>query len=117
MEADEREARATKGDGVQPGVGGDRRPVGNLDPQPLPTARRPVRFHGSVTLDALLLPRDAEQLAGEVVQHLTKLPKAKVSLSLEITAEVPAGFPEDAERTVKENCAALRFRQSDFERD
>ena len=48
---------------------------------------------------------------------MTKLPKAKVSLSLEITAEVPAGFPEDAERTVKENCAALRFRQSDFERD
>lgn len=70
------------------------------------TARR---FHGSASLSPTRLSRDADQVAREVVTHLTSLLGADVRVTLEIAADVPAGVPDDIVRTVTENRRALRF--------
>jgi len=44
----------------------------------------PRRFHGSVSLNAIRLGRDASTIAQEIVQHLTKLNAATVEITLEI---------------------------------
>ena len=84
------------------------------------TATEPAkltRFHGSVHLDPTRLGRDAGKIAEEVVQHLSTLPGAKVELTLEIQATLPAGAPDAAVRTVTENCRTLKFKDSGFEEE
>ena len=76
---------------------------------------RPRRFHGSVTLDATRLSRDAGKVAEEVVQHLTGQVGATVNITIEITAHSTTGFPENVVRTVTENCRTLRFINQGFE--
>lgn len=73
------------------------------------------RFHGSVRLDPTRLPRDASQVAEEIVQHLVKLNQASVEVHLEIHAQIPDGAPDDVVRTVTENCRTLKFTSHGFE--
>ena len=61
--------------------------------------------------------RSASQIADEVVAHLSGLPRAKVTVTLEIEAEIPDGAPENVVRTVTENSRTLKFRSHGFERD
>jgi len=42
---------------------------------------------------------------------------AKVTVTLEIEAETPAGAPDKVVRTVTENCRTLKFSSHGFERD
>jgi hypothetical protein len=72
---------------------------------------RPKRFHGSVTLDAARVGRDA----GRVVAHLAGLVGSSVKVTLEIEAEVAAGTPENVVRTVTENSRTLKFTTHGFE--
>ena len=60
-------------------------------------------------------PLAERRLAQEVVQHLTALVGAKVDVTLEIEANVPAGVPDTTMRTVLENCGALKFNSPSFE--
>jgi hypothetical protein len=55
------------------------------------------------------------KIAEEVLAHLLTLPKAKLSISVEIVADVPDGVPEDVQRVVLENGSALKFRSQGFE--
>ncbi len=80
-----------------------------------PEPPRARRFHGAVTLNPVRLGRDAADMANEVVQHLMKLPGARVEVTLEIQAEIPNGAPDDVVRTVSENCRTLKFATFDFE--
>lgn len=75
----------------------------------------PIRFYGSVELDATRLSRDAGKIAEEVVQHLTTLLNSKVEITIEIKAEVPDGVPDNVVRTVTENCRTLKFKSHGFE--
>jgi hypothetical protein len=84
------------------------------EPAP-PVARQATRFHGSLDLSPTRLNRDADQVAREVVAHLTGLLGARVRITLEITAEVPGGIAGDVVRTVTENCRTLRFSSHGFE--
>lgn len=77
--------------------------------------RLPVRFYGSVELDATRLGRDGGRVAEEVVQHLSALMNAKVEITLEIKADVPEGVPDNVVRTVTENCRTLKFKSHGFE--
>jgi predicted AAA+ superfamily ATPase len=79
--------------------------------------RRLVRFHGSVSLDADRLGRDAGRIAEEVVQHLSSLVGSEVEVTMEIQAHVPNGTPENVVRTVTENCRTLKFESSGFEEE
>jgi hypothetical protein len=79
------------------------------------TAVLPKRFHGSVELDSTRVGRDAGRIADEIISHLTGLMGSKVTVTLEVQADVPAGVPEKIVRTVTENCRTLKFKDQGFE--
>jgi len=55
-------------------------------------------------------------IAEEVIARLSTLPNAKLTISVEISAELPDGVPEDVQRPVLENGQTLKFRSHGFER-
>ena len=77
----------------------------------------PKRFHGTVELDSIRAGRDAGCIVDEVVAHLSGLVGAKVTVTLEIEAEIPGGVPENVVRIVTENARTLRFTSQGFEAD
>jgi predicted AAA+ superfamily ATPase len=83
-------------------------------PATAPTAK-PRRFHGSVVLDSMRAGRDAGTIAEEVISHLKALVGADVSVTLEISAYIPDGVPDNVVRTVNENSKTLRFSSHGFE--
>ena len=78
---------------------------------------QPKRFHGTVTLDATRVGRDASRIADEVIAHLAGLVGAKVTVTLEIEAEIPSGAPDHVVRTVTENSRTLKFTSQGFEKE
>jgi hypothetical protein len=84
---------------------------------PKPEPARPKRFHGTVTLDATRLGRDAGRVAEEVIAHLTGIVGAKVTITLEVQAEIPGGASDHVVRTVTENSRTLKFTSQGFEVD
>ncbi len=89
---------------------------GNGEVPPVtPPTTQPKRFHGTVALDSARVGRDASQIAEEVIAHLSSLVGAKVTVTLEISAEVPDGTPDHVVRTVTENSRTLKFTNQDFE--
>jgi predicted AAA+ superfamily ATPase len=92
---------------------------GPAPPNPHPQApkepAKPKRYHGTVTLDSARVGRDAGRIADEVVTHLVGLMGSKVTVTLEIQAEIPAGAPDNVVRTVTENSRTLKFGSSGFE--
>lgn len=75
----------------------------------------PKRFHGTVTLDATRVGRDASRIADEVIAHLSGLVGAKVTVTLDVEAEIPSGAPDHVVRTVTENSRTLKFTSHGFE--
>ncbi len=82
-----------------------------------PVAVQPKRFHGTVTLDPARVGRDAGRVAEEVIVHLAGLLGARVTVTLEIEAEIPAGTPDHVVRTVTENSRTLKFTSQGFEKE
>ena len=82
-----------------------------------PATALPKRFHGSVSLDATRVGRDASRIADEVISHLTGLMGATVRVQLEIEAEFPNGAPDGIVRTVTENGRTLKFDSQGFEQE
>lgn len=78
---------------------------------------QPKRFHGTVSLDPTRVGRDAGQIAEEVIAHFAGLVGAKVTITLEVEAEVPSGVPEQVVRTVTENSRTLKFTNHGFEKE
>ena len=74
-----------------------------------PAPAKPKRYHGTVTLDSARVGRDAGRIADEVVTHLVGLVGSKVTVTLEIQAEIPAGAPDNVVRTVTENSRTLKL--------
>ena len=110
------------GEAVHPGTGGrDPAPGGGpgpgVPPPDTPPATQPVRFHGTVPLDSTRVGRDASRIADEVISHLSGLVGARVTVTLEISAEVPSGAPDHVVRTVTENSRTLKFTNQGFEKE
>jgi predicted AAA+ superfamily ATPase len=87
-------------------------------PPPKPGPSQPTlprRFHGTVLLDPARVGRDAGRIAEEVIQHLETLKGSRVRVTLEITAEIPNGAPDNVQRTVTENAVTLKFTSHGFE--
>lgn len=85
--------------------------AGTVDPKPV----RPTRFHGSVALNPARVGADAGKIAMEVISHLEGLVGSEVEVTLEISASVPDGVPENVVRTVSENARTLKFDSQGFE--
>ena len=110
------QAEAGRGDGgsvVKPG-GGDTE-GGKGGGREAPAAQPPKRYHGTVTLDATRVGRDAGVIAEEVISHLVGLVGAQVTVTLEIEADLPDGAPSNVVRTVTENGRSLKFSDHGFE--
>jgi predicted AAA+ superfamily ATPase len=82
-----------------------------------PAAAQPKRFHGTVILDQTRVGRDASRIADEVIAHLAGLVGAKVTVTLEVEAEIPSGAPDHVVRTVTENSRTLKFTSQGFEKE
>ena len=80
-------------------------------------ATRPKRFRGTVTLDPTRVGRDASRIADEVIAHLSGLVGAKVTVMLEVAADIPSGAPDHVVRTVTENSRTLKFTSQGFEKE
>ncbi len=76
---------------------------------PAPATPTAVRFVAEGEIDPLSLATAAEQIQREVVRHLATLPKAEVTVLLEINALLPAGADEKLRRDVSENCTTLKL--------
>lgn len=72
-------------------------------------------FFGSVDLDPVRAKLQFSEVAEEVLLLFTQKPGIKVRVSLEIEAEAPFGFDESLQRSVRENCNQLKFKNHSFE--
>ena len=88
--------------GTETGVGGN----GGATPVSKPL---PKRFQGTVMLSAERPARDMHQIVEAIVEQLTTLQGAEVSLKLEIDAEVSSGLDRSKVRTLMENATTLNF--------
>jgi hypothetical protein len=82
---------------------------------PPPTKQQINRFYGAVNLDPARTGRDASRVADEVVSHLVALMGSDVIVTLEISASLPNGVPDNVVRTVTENSKTLKFINQGFE--
>jgi hypothetical protein len=90
----------------------------SADTAPTLGATQPKRFHGSVSIDATRVGRDAGLIAEEVISHLAALVGANVTVTIEIDAEVAGGVPDQVVRTATENSRTLKFNPgSGFEKE
>lgn len=96
------------------GIAGGKAEPTVVPPGPQAVAK-PKRFHGTATLDATRVGRDASRIADEVIAHLSGLVGAKVTVTIEVQAEIPAGVPDNIVRTVTENSRTLKFSSQGFE--
>jgi hypothetical protein len=80
-----------------------------------PVTVAPKRYHGTVTLESTRVGRDASRIADEVIAHLSALVGAKVTVTLEVEAEIPSGARDNVVRTVTENSRTLKFTSHGFE--
>ena len=124
----ERTRQSTKPDGgdqggtVLPGGGGGDEDARNppkpgegkgLDRLIHPSTQK--QFYGAVSLDPVRAKMDFAAIMDEVVQQFTAQLGVEVTISVEIEARSKAGFDDGLQRTVKENCNVLGFRNSEFE--
>jgi hypothetical protein len=119
MDEDSKVKDDTGGGGGGSGGSGTRPPEdtkgGKKDETVVKPPPRMTRFFGTVTLDPARPVRDAEKVIAEVVQHLTALVGADVTIRMEIEARHPDGMTEKLVRDLTENCNALRFESCEFE--
>jgi Predicted ATPase (AAA+ superfamily) len=87
-------------------------PVPPVAPPPQP--RQISRYYGSVQLNERLMGTEASRIMDEIVQHLTSLNGAHVTVTLDIQATAPDGIPEKTIGTIKENGNTLHFTTSEF---
>ena len=118
----ERPKRSDNGEPDTPGTGGEDPGAGGGAgtgeiPADTPKQTQPTRFHGSVALDSTRVGRDAGRIADEVISHLSGLVGARVTVTLEIAAQVPSGAPDHVVRTVTENSRTLKFTSHGFEKE
>jgi hypothetical protein len=74
-----------------------------------PPEQRPTRFHGTVMISPERPARDIHQVVEAIIEQLTTLQGADVSIKLEIDAEVPGGLDRAKVRTLVENATTLGF--------
>ena len=68
-----------------------------------------------VDLDPIKAKMDFATIVDEVIQQFTSKYDIDVSISIEVQAESLKGFDEGLQRTIKENCNVLKFKNAEFE--
>ena len=99
-------------DGNQSPDGGTTPPV---EPPTNPVEQDPTRFQGTVFLSSDRPARDMGQIVEAIIEQLSTLPGAEVTLKLEIDAEVASGLDKAKVRTLMENANTLNFTDKSVE--
>ena len=73
------------------------------------------KFYGTSSLDPVTAKKEFAVLVDEVVEHFTSVSNIEVAISVEIQAAAADGFDPSLQRTVKENCNVLEFKNAEFE--
>lgn len=84
---------------------------------PKPAKQKIRRFHAAVEADPLKLGTQADKIKMEVLQHITSLMGSNVRVTIEIAADFAQDVPDNAVRTVTENCRTLKFSSFGFEEE
>jgi uncharacterized protein len=79
-------------------------------PISVPPARKPRAFHGSVEVNATTAKLRLVELAEEIISNLAADPQAELRITVEISAEFPAGVSDQIRRAVSENAKSLGFK-------
>lgn len=67
--------------------------------------------------DATRVGRDAGKIAEKIIAQLSGLVGVWVTVTLEVSAEIPAGVSDQVVRIVPENSRALKFTSQEFEKE
>lgn len=89
-------------------------PDGAPDAESVPAKKK--RYYGEAKLDPDSLNRDLARINEGILDQL-RLAGANISISLEIHAEDPSGFDENAIRVISDNAANLKLGNSGFEEE
>jgi hypothetical protein len=79
------------------------------------TPAKAKSFHGSVDVPAATAKMKLVQIAEEIVKVLTQDPTTAVRVTVEITADFPAGAGDATKRAVSENATSLGFKAKEWE--
>lgn len=105
-------AKATAGPSIVPTLVPSAPTMGgaNASPTPAPQVEsKPTRFIGSVMISPDRPAHEMRQIVEAIIEQLTTLKGAEVSLRLEIDADVPGGLDRAKIRTLIENATTLGF--------
>ena len=83
--------------------------TGGTDEPGTVKSKNPTRFQGTVMISADRPAREIHKIVESIVEQLTTVPGADVSLKLEIDAEISSGLDRVKVRTLTENAATLGF--------
>jgi len=72
-------------------------------------------FHGDIEVDPFQAKAQLVDLVEEVVLLFTNRPGVQVRLCVDIEASNAAGFDENLQRAVRDNCRHLGFKTAEFE--
>jgi hypothetical protein len=88
---------------------------------PTPTngsaAPRPRRFYAKVVLDPSRPTPMVSQIAQSILSELDRVRGTTITITLDIDAETPVGFPKDVEEVVRDNARTLKITEFDFEKE
>ena len=75
----------------------------------------PTRYYGRVTVGSDRWTKTAADIAEAVVNQLAQAEDTNISVTIEIEANTNHGFDSNLQRTITENAATLKFKDSTFE--
>jgi hypothetical protein len=109
-----------------PAISANGGPSGSGQPQPagqpatgttVTIERRSRRFYAKVTLDPNRPTPQVSNIAQSILSELDRARAAKITLTLDIDAEAPDGFPRDVENVIRDNAKSLEVDEFGFEGD
>lgn len=80
-----------------------------------PTVARANAYFGSVDVNATTAKMKLVSIAEEIIALLAADPNATVKVTVEISADFPAGASDQTKRAVSENAASLGFKGNSWE--
>ena len=86
------------------------KPPNDDDDKPPEVKPKHRRFYGSVEIDMVRPVKSFDSILNAVVMELQRTQGAKVTLTLDIKAEAPAGFADDEVSVVRDNARQLKFK-------
>lgn len=85
----------------------------NPNPKPVKT----TGFFMSAPLGVTRIGRDVQTIVSEILNHLSEVEGADVSVTLEVSVKAPKGISQQTIRTVSENCNTMKINNFGFTED